>query len=191
MASDTAKSTFISTVSHELRTPLFGILAGIELIQDTQLTAFQSEMALSVTLAGRTLLDTVDNILDYSKISNMAKDEKNSRARVELSRNKSANEKSNSGTRMIHVDIARLTEEVRRRQEDNLLQIRSETKKAADNAYRSLKAAYQLTDTRNPSCRIRERPHGQSRNRPQPDGPKTRVFRLHLTLTSERAGPLL
>lgn len=58
LASDTAKSTFISSMSHELRSPLHGVLAGIEMIQDTQLTSFQQEMAININVAGRTLLDT-------------------------------------------------------------------------------------------------------------------------------------
>lgn len=63
--------------------PLHGILAGIEHIQDSQLTAFQEEMAQSVALAGRTLLDTVDHILDYSKISNLTRGQKKDRAKVD------------------------------------------------------------------------------------------------------------
>lgn len=58
LASDTAKSTFISSMSHEMRSPLHGVLAGIEMIQGSQLTPFQNEMAINVNIAGRTLLDT-------------------------------------------------------------------------------------------------------------------------------------
>lgn len=58
IASDVAKGRFITSVSHELRSPLHGILAGIEMLQDSPLSAFQEEMAVSVALAGRTLLDT-------------------------------------------------------------------------------------------------------------------------------------
>lgn len=57
-ASDVAKGRFITSVSHELRSPLHGILAGIEMLQDSPLSAFQEEMAVSAALAGRTLLDT-------------------------------------------------------------------------------------------------------------------------------------
>lgn len=58
VASDAAKATFISSVSHELRSPLHGVMAGIELILDSELTPFQKEIALSAAVAGRTLLDT-------------------------------------------------------------------------------------------------------------------------------------
>lgn len=89
---------------------MHGILAGIELIQDSQLTAFQEEMALSVALAGRTLLDTVDHILDYSKISNLTRGQKRDRAKVDsLRHHTTADIHSNN---LVSVDLARLTEEV-------------------------------------------------------------------------------
>ncbi|KAM0717977.1 hypothetical protein Q7P37_006309 [Cladosporium fusiforme] len=112
VASDAAKGRFISSVSHELRSPLHGVLAGIELLQDSRLTPFQEEMALSVSLAGRTLLDTVNHILDYSRISNLTKDQKTERARVDAARHMSATMNDSQSHNMIDVDLARLTEEV-------------------------------------------------------------------------------
>lgn len=111
-ASDIAKGNFISSVSHELRSPLHGILAGVELLQDTQLTPFQEEMSLSVALAGRTLLDTVNHILDYSKISNLTRGQKKDRARVDASRHKSAQLDENDQGLLTVVDLARMTEEM-------------------------------------------------------------------------------
>ena len=90
--------------------PLHGILAGIELIQDSQLTAFQEEMAQSVALAGRTLLDTVDHILDYSKISNLTRVQKKNRAKVDSLRHQITDDVHTDG--LVSVDLARLTEEV-------------------------------------------------------------------------------
>lgn len=58
LVADKAKETFISSISHELRSPLHGVLAGVEFLQDTELTIFQQEMAHTVAMAGRTLLDT-------------------------------------------------------------------------------------------------------------------------------------
>lgn len=89
---------------------MHGILAGIELIQDSQLTAFQEEMAQSVALAGRTLLDTVDHILDYSKISNLTRGQKRDRAKVDSLRHDVKDDVHTSG--LVSVDLARLTEEV-------------------------------------------------------------------------------
>ena len=90
--------------------PLHGILAGIELIQDSQLTAFQEEMAQSVALAGRTLLDTVDHILDFSKISNLTRGQKKDRAKVDSLRHEITDNVHTNG--LVSVDLARLTEEV-------------------------------------------------------------------------------
>jgi signal transduction histidine kinase len=112
VASDLAKGKFISSVSHELRSPLHGILAGVELLQDTQLTPFQEEMSLSVALAGRTLLDTVNHILDYSKISNMTRGQKKDRARVDAARHKSAHVEDADKAFLTVIDLARMTEEV-------------------------------------------------------------------------------
>jgi signal transduction histidine kinase len=112
IASDLAKGKFISSVSHELRSPLHGILAGIELLQETRLTPFQQEMSLSVAVAGRTLLDTVDHILDYSKISNLTRGQKKDRARVDAARHKSAHVTEGDKSLLTVVDLARMTEEV-------------------------------------------------------------------------------
>lgn len=112
IASDVAKGKFISSISHELRSPLHGILAGVELLQDTQLTPFQEEMSLSVAIAGRTLLDTVNHILDYSKISNLTRDQKRDRTRLDAARHNSATIDESDKATLTVVDLARITEEV-------------------------------------------------------------------------------
>jgi hypothetical protein len=84
----------------------------VELLQDTQLTPFQEEMSLSVALAGRTLLDTVNHILDYSKISNLTRDQKKDRARVDAARHKSAHVEDSDKSLLAVVDLARITEDV-------------------------------------------------------------------------------
>ena len=101
---------YIHLLKQFIGSPLHGILAGIELIQDSQLTAFQEEMAQSVALAGRTLLDTVDHILDYSKISNLTRGQKKDRAKVDSQRHQVTDDVRNDG--LVSVDLARLTEEV-------------------------------------------------------------------------------
>ncbi|KAF4907160.1 Peroxide stress-activated histidine kinase mak1 [Colletotrichum fructicola] len=67
---DKAKSDLLSSLSHELRSPLHGILLGAELMQDTPLNAFQGDVLHSVETCGKTLLDTMDHLLDYSKLGN-------------------------------------------------------------------------------------------------------------------------
>jgi len=84
----------------------------VELLQDTELTPFQEEMSLSVALAGRTLLDTVNHILDYSKISNLTREQKRDRARVDAARHKSAHIENGDQTSLTVVDLSRMTEEV-------------------------------------------------------------------------------
>ncbi|KAK1069638.1 hypothetical protein LTR74_004751 [Friedmanniomyces endolithicus] len=98
-ASDRAKGTFISSISHELRSPLHGVLAGAELLQETELTRFQKEMTATITMAGRTLLDTVNHVLDFSKIS----------SRPHMHRRKNSHVRTSGGG---SVDLAHLTEDV-------------------------------------------------------------------------------
>ena len=74
------------------------------------MTAFQTEMAQSVEIAGRTLLDTVDHILDYSKISNLTSGQKRDRAKVDAQRHEVTEDIASNG--LVSVDLARLTEEV-------------------------------------------------------------------------------
>ncbi|KAI8203714.1 hypothetical protein K4K48_007346 [Colletotrichum sp. SAR 10_66] len=65
-----AKTDLLSSLSHELRSPLHGIILGTELLHDTSLDAFQGETLVSVENCGRTLLETIDHLLDWSKINN-------------------------------------------------------------------------------------------------------------------------
>ncbi|KAF2709444.1 hypothetical protein K504DRAFT_481837 [Pleomassaria siparia CBS 279.74] len=69
IASDQVKTTFVSLISHELRSPLHGILGSIQFLQDSPLDSFQVTMLNSMEACGQTLLDTIDHVLDYSKIN--------------------------------------------------------------------------------------------------------------------------
>jgi signal transduction histidine kinase len=79
VAADQAKSDFISSISHELRTPLHGILASVEFLQDTAVDLFQSSMIDTIEKCGRTLLDTIQHVLDFAKINNFTRSEKKKR----------------------------------------------------------------------------------------------------------------
>lgn len=68
LISDRQKGDFIGSISHELRSPLHGILAAAEFLQGTQLDEFQSSLLETVNACGRTLLDTMNQVLDFSKI---------------------------------------------------------------------------------------------------------------------------
>lgn len=63
------KNDFIGSISHELRSPLHGILASCEFLQDTTCTSFQKSLVSTAESCARTLLDTVNMVLDYSKIN--------------------------------------------------------------------------------------------------------------------------
>lgn len=70
-----AKSTFIASISHDLRSPLHGILGSLEFLEDTMTTAYQTSLVGSIETCGRTLLDTIDHLLDYAKINSMNRNE--------------------------------------------------------------------------------------------------------------------
>jgi signal transduction histidine kinase len=69
LALNQAKTTFVASISHELRSPLHGILGTLEFIKDTPLDAFQISMLNSLNACGQTLLDTINHVMDYAKIS--------------------------------------------------------------------------------------------------------------------------
>lgn len=79
--SDTAKSTFLANISHELRSPLHGILGSIEFLHDTEMDDFQSSMVISVETCGKTLLDTVNHVLDHAKLNSLSKSSLQGRSR--------------------------------------------------------------------------------------------------------------
>lgn len=69
MLADKAKSNFISNISHELRTPLHGILAAAELLAETQLNSTQGSYLETVEACGKSLLELVNHVLDFTKLS--------------------------------------------------------------------------------------------------------------------------
>lgn len=71
--SNRAKSDFISTISHELRSPLHGILGTVECLQEQPLDMATSDMISQIEICGRTLIDIIDHLLDFSKINHQPK----------------------------------------------------------------------------------------------------------------------
>lgn len=69
IAADQQKGDFIGSISHELRSPLHGILASAEFLAETECDGFQMSLIDTVASCGRNLLDTINHVLDFSKIT--------------------------------------------------------------------------------------------------------------------------
>lgn len=67
-AANLAKSQFLANMSHEIRTPLIGVLGMNELLLLSGLTDSQREMAATVQSSGETLLELLNDLLDFSRI---------------------------------------------------------------------------------------------------------------------------
>ncbi len=63
-----AKSSFLANLSHEIRTPLNGVLANLELLGLSPITAEQGELLGSATVAANALFEIIGDVLDLSKI---------------------------------------------------------------------------------------------------------------------------
>ena len=79
IAADRQKGDFIGSISHEFRSALHGILASAEFLSDTESDAFQSSLVDTILSCGRTLLDTINHILDFSKINSFERNWRNAR----------------------------------------------------------------------------------------------------------------
>ena len=62
------KNSFLANISHELRTPLNGILGMNNLLGCTPLNEDQIEYVHAINNCGESLLNTINDILDYTKI---------------------------------------------------------------------------------------------------------------------------
>lgn len=67
--SDQLKSAFLGNMSHEIRTPMNGILGFADLLKEPNLSGeAQQEYINIIELSGVRMLDTINNIVDISKI---------------------------------------------------------------------------------------------------------------------------
>jgi len=65
---NSAKSDFVANVSHEIRNPLNGVIGLACLLQDSELTAHQRSIAVSLRKCAEYLSTLVEEVLDFSKI---------------------------------------------------------------------------------------------------------------------------
>ncbi len=68
MAAERMKGQFMANVSHELRTPLNAVVGTAELLRGTALDPGQLESVETLSRAAQSLLDLIDDVLDFSKI---------------------------------------------------------------------------------------------------------------------------
>lgn len=110
---DQQKSDFIGSISHELRSPLHGILASCEFLGETECSSFQQSLVDTADSCARTLLDTINMVLDYSKINaferNAAKSRRSKRDTLAAARSQGFQAPLNIYS---DVDLAAITEEV-------------------------------------------------------------------------------
>ncbi|KNB05772.1 hypothetical protein FOXG_07944 [Fusarium oxysporum f. sp. lycopersici 4287] len=74
-----AQSDVLGSLSHELRTPLHGVMLSAELLSDTQLDVFQGNLLRTLETCGRTLSETIDHLLYFSKVNQVAAHRKKER----------------------------------------------------------------------------------------------------------------
>lgn len=103
------KENFLSSISHELRSPLHGILASVELLEETELDNLQKDMVETVRSCGTTLLETIDHVLEFSRIKKAIKSTENRKRERTRSRLRGRYRDSDDGAVS---NIKSLTEEV-------------------------------------------------------------------------------
>ncbi|KAK3307793.1 uncharacterized protein B0T15DRAFT_482721 [Chaetomium strumarium] len=67
--SEKLKSDFLANMSHEIRTPMHGMLSACTLLLDTPLSASQRDIVSIMDESGQVLLQVINDILDYSKLT--------------------------------------------------------------------------------------------------------------------------
>ncbi|KAJ6256085.1 hypothetical protein Dda_9177 [Drechslerella dactyloides] len=74
VSAEREKEGFISNISHELRSPLYGIMGASDGLRHTLMNAHQKEFLTLVQVSGNALKDTLNHVLDFSKLARFLKD---------------------------------------------------------------------------------------------------------------------
>ena len=107
------KNDFISSISHELRSPLHGVLASVEFLQETKMTETQVEMVNNIHASGKVLLDTINHVLDFSKVNRKSKYRgKTARKNRKRSKKSGKDQETIDGAADDAADVCVLSEEV-------------------------------------------------------------------------------
>jgi signal transduction histidine kinase/CheY-like chemotaxis protein len=101
-----SKSDFVSTISHELRSPLHGIMATVELMQESTKDSHLLSMLNMIESCSSTLLDTFNHLLEFSKINSRASDPKG------IGMEQSEHRLSNARATRVAVDLSSLIDDV-------------------------------------------------------------------------------
>ncbi len=67
-AESKAKNDFLAKMSHEIRTPINGVIGMVQLLQDSALSRKQAHYTDVINHCSKTLLNVINDILEYSKI---------------------------------------------------------------------------------------------------------------------------
>lgn len=66
--SSKAKADFLAVMSHEIRTPMTGVMGMVDFLKDTELSENQEQCLNTITQCSKTLLNTINDVLDISKM---------------------------------------------------------------------------------------------------------------------------
>ncbi|CAI7623055.1 unnamed protein product [Penicillium pancosmium] len=107
-----AKSNLVSSITHELRNPLHGILGTADILSDTAMNALQHGMVHTVESCGRTLLDTINSLLDLTFIDQYRKGDTVQNGKSRKKSNSHRNMPLGQNPSISHVELDAVLEEV-------------------------------------------------------------------------------